>query len=412
MSTSTENRSEQPHQPTSDSPADAEKDSRDGLEHRLKASLSPNGASTQQRRTRPRRGTLLRWGIGAAVLIVLVLLPLLNIRIPGLLPGATYEPGALHLMALCMVFGSIALTYHMFLGVAGLLSFGHALYVGAGAYLLGILLAETGMGLLPAMLITLAGVIVLSLITGSVALRVSGIPFAMVTLAFAQAGSVLVRRNPGGVTGGEEGLRLNTDNIPAFLVGVDNTRNVYWMALAALLITFAVVTWIQRSRAGHLAEAVRENDRRVRVLGLQPYVAKLLIFVVGGTLAGCVGMVYLILQSGANPQAVNAEFTISILVMVVLGGVGSRWGAVVGGVIYTLLVQRMTVFAQSEAIQSMPEFVQLPLSEPLFIVGTLFVLVVLFMPGGLAGFVRRLAARGTWGRSSHEAPEDVLGQAK
>lgn len=374
--------------------------------------LSPEPAAAEADTTQARRRRLVKWGIVVAAVIFLALLPMLNIRVPGLLPGATYQPGALHLMALCMVMGAAALTYHMFIGVAGLLSFGHALYIGGGAYLLGILLAQTGMGLLPAMGITLAGVIVLSLVTGSIALRVSGIPFAMVTLAFAQAGSVMVRRNPGGVTGGEEGLSLNTQNIPAFLVGVDNTRNVYWMALAALLIVFAVVTWIQRSRAGHLAEAVRENEKRVRVLGLKPYLAKLMIFVVGGTLAGCVGMVYLLLQSGANPHAVDAEFTISLLVMVVLGGVGSRWGAVLGGVLYTLLVQRLTVLAQTETIQSMPEVVRLPLSEPLFLLGTLFVLVVLFMPGGLAGFFRRLSARAGLGRSTRTAPETVLEQAK
>lgn len=412
MSASTENRYDHSTPPNGANAGPNETRPPRTVEHRLKGSLTPQQSVTDSPGTPARSRKLLRFGIGVAAVILLAMLPLLNIRIPGVLPGATYQPGTLHLLALCMLFGAIALTYHMFLGVAGMLSFGHALYVGAGAYLLGILLAQTGMGLLPAMLVTLAGVIALSVITGSVALRVSGIPFAMVTLAFAQAGSVLVRRNPGGTTGGEEGLSLNTENIPAFLIGVDNTRNVYWMALAALLVTFAIVTWIQRSRAGHLAEAVRENDRRVRVLGLQPYVAKLLIFVVGGTLAGCVGMVYLVLQSGVNPHAVDAELTIAILVMVVLGGVGSRWGAVVGGVLYTLLVQRMTVFAQSEAISGLPEFVRLPLSEPLFLVGALFVLVVLFMPGGLAGFFRRLSGRTKLGRSARTAPEEVLEQAK
>lgn len=379
---------------------------------RLKASLTPPPTSGPSGPGRsPARRRLIGGVAAVAGVVALALLPLLNVQLPGILPTATYQPGALQLMALCLLMGAAALTYHLLIGVAGLLSFGHALYVGAGAYVLGILLERTGMGLIPAMLLTLLVVVILANVTGAVALRVSGIPFAMVTLAFAQAGSVLVRRNPDGATGGEEGLSLNTDQVPAFLVGVSNTRNLYWLSLAVLIIVFAIVSWIQNSRAGHLAEAVRENENRVRVLGLKPYLAKLLIFVVGGTLAGCVGMVHLLLQSGAVPRTVSADFTITLLVMVVLGGVGSRWGAVVGGVLYTLLDQRLTVLAQSEAIQSMPALLRVPLSEPLFLLGTLFVLVVLFMPGGLAGFVRRLSARSGSGRPGKD-PVTVLEQAE
>lgn len=379
------------------------------VRERLEASLTPpprGGGPTTGTTGGARR--LVKPLLAVVGLLVLALLPLLNIQLPGILPTATYQPGALQLMALCLLMGAAALTYHMLIGVAGLLSFGHALYVGAGAYLLGILLERTGMGLLPAMIITVVLVVLLAGITGSVALRVSGIPFAMVTLAFAQAGSVLVRRNPGGATGGEEGLSLNTEHIPEFLIGVDNTRNLYWMALIILVLVFAVVAWIQNSRAGRLAEAVRENEDRVRVLGLKPYVAKLLVFVVGGTLAACVGMVHLLLQSGAVPKTVSAEFTISLLVMVVLGGVGSRWGAVLGGVLYTLLDQRLTVLAQTESIQALPGILRVPLSEPLFLLGTLFVLVVLFMPGGLAGFVRRISARYGGRTTRGKDPVDVL----
>ncbi|QCU78459.1 branched-chain amino acid ABC transporter permease [Citricoccus sp. SGAir0253] len=378
---------------------------------RLRSSLTPPPRTRATATGRPgARRRLLGAGAAVAGVAVLALLPLLDLRLPGVLPTATYQPGALQLMALCLLMGAAALTYHLLIGVAGLLSFGHALYVGAGSYLLGILLERTGLGLVPAMLVTLVAVVVLANVTGAVALRVSGIPFAMVTLAFAQAGSVLVRRNPGGSTGGEEGLSLNTDQVPAVLVGVSNTRNLYWLALAVLIVVFAVVSWIQNSRAGHLAEAVRENEDRVRVLGLRPYLAKLLIFVVAGTLAGCVGMVHLLLQSGAVPRTVSADLTISLLVMVVLGGVGSRWGAVLGGVLYTLLDQRLTVLAQSESLQALPAVLRVPLSEPLFLLGSLFVLVVLFLPGGLAGSVRRLSAR-TGRRRPRRDPAEVLGQA-
>ncbi|KRE77641.1 ABC transporter permease [Arthrobacter sp. Soil763] len=357
---------------------------------------------------------LVAWASGAAGVLLLVLLPLLNISLPGVLPGPSYTPGSLQLLAMSMLMAAAALTYHLLLGVAGLLSFGHALYFGAGVYGLAIILQNFDIPLLPAMGLTLLVVIVLAHVVGSISLRVSGIPFAMVTLAFAQAGSVIVGRNPDGRTGGDEGMTLRTDNLPDFLVGVVNTRNLYWLALAVLVAVFVIVTWVQSSRAGHTAAAVRENELRVRVLGLQPYLVKLLIFVLSAILVSVIGMVFLLLQSGAVPRAISSDLTIMLLVMVVLGGVGSRWGAVVGGVFYTILDQRLTTLANSEAVKSLPDILRVPLSEPLFILGTLFILVVLFLPGGLAGTAERLAQRrrGTSaGSGGTETPQDILEDA-
>lgn len=354
------------------------------------------------------RATLTRLVAGVLVVVLMAVLPLLNLRLPGVLPGATYTPGTLQLLALAMLTAALALSYHLLLGVAGLLSFGHALYFGAGLYGLGIVLDQWGLALLPAMALTLLLVVVLATVFGAISLRVTGIPFAMVTLAFAQAGSVLARRDPGEVTGGEEGLVLATERVPDWLVGVDETRNLYWLALLALVLTYLLVTWVQSSRAGHVAEATRENELRVRVLGMQPYAVKLVIFLAASTIAGGVGMVYLLLQSGAVPQAVSAEFTISLLLMVVLGGVGSRWGAITGALVYVLLTQRLAVLASSEAIQGLPAVLRIPLSEPLFILGLLFVLVVLFLPGGIAGAAATV--RSPWSRrgaGATDQPEPI-----
>lgn len=337
-----------------------------------------------------------------ALVVLLALLPLLNLSLPGVLPGATYTPGTLHLLSLAMVMAGLALSYHLLLGVAGLLSFGHALYFGAGAYLLGILMRELELGLLPAALLVMVVGVLMATLLGAVSLQVTGIPFAMVTLAFAQAGSVLVRRDQLRVTGGEEGLRLPTEFVPDFFVGVLNTRNVYWLALAALVLAFVLVTWVQSSRAGHVAQAIRENELRVRVLGMRPFLVKLAIFVSASFIAVLMGMVHLMLNSGAVPHIVSAELTISLVLMVVIGGVGSKWGAIVGAVLYVLLSQRLTVLAQSAWIDDLPAVLHIPLSEPMFILGTLFVLVVLFLPGGLAGTVGRL--RGGRGRQDADGP--------
>lgn len=347
------------------------------------------------------------WIVGAALVALFAILPLLNISIPGILPGATYTPGTLQLLALCLLYAALALSYHLIFGTAGLLSFGHALYFAVGAYGLGILLRNTDLGLLPAVGLTFAGAIIVAFLVGAVSLRVTGISFAMVTLAFAQAGSVLIRRNPQ-VTGGEEGLSLDTTTVPEFLVGVLNTRNLYWLSLALLVIVFLVVAWFERSRAGHVVTAIRENELRVRVIGIRPFAVKHLTFVIASALAALVGMLYLLLQSGATPRATSADFTLTILVIVVLGGVGSRWGAVVGGIVYTLLDQRLTALAGSAFIDGLPAVLRIPLSEPLFILGTLFILVVLFLPGGLAGLARRVTAPR---QASRNAERDTLEEA-
>lgn len=338
----------------------------------------------------------------AAVLLVVLLavLPLLNLTIPGVLPGPTYTPGTLQLLALGLLFAALALSYHVLFGATGLLSFGHALYFAVGAYGLGIVLENTELPLVPAIGVVLVAAIVIAAALGAISLRVTGISFAMVTLAFAQAGSVLIRRSPA-VTGGDEGLPLAVEHIPDVFVGVLNTRNLYWVALGVAVLVFLLVGWFERSRAGHVAHAVRENETRVRVLGMRPFTVKLIAFVVGSVLAALVGTAYLLLQSGVNPRAASSDFTLTILVIVVLGGVGSRWGAVIGGIVYTLLDQRLTALASSDAIDALPDVLRVPLSEPLFLLGTLFILVVLFLPGGIVGLTRR-------GRRAERAARDEL----
>lgn len=347
---------------------------------------------------------LVKWALGGVLVAFLALLPMLAIDIPGVFPGPTYTPGTLQLLAFSMLIAALALSYHLIFGVAGLLSFGHALYFAIGAYGLGIALRHFGLELLPAIIVTFVAGLFVAAAVGALSLRVTGISFAMVTLAFAQAGSVLIRKNPGKLTGGDEGLALDTTHIPDLFVGVMQTKNLYWLCLAVLVIVFLVSSWFERSNAGHVVAATRENELRVRVIGIRPYFVKLLTFVIGGVLATLVGMAYLLLQSSATQKLASADFTLTLLVIVVLGGVGYRWGAVIGGIIYTFLDQRLTAFASSDAVSGLPDILRIPLSQPLFILGTLFILVVLFLPGGIAGVTARRAKS----RQKADAPRSVL----
>jgi branched-chain amino acid transport system permease protein len=329
----------------------------------------------------------------AAGAILLVLLPELQLDLPGVLPGPTYTPGTLQLLAVCLLIGALAVTYNLMFAVTGMLSFGHALFFALGCYVFALLLQHARMALLPAAVLTLATGVAVAVLIGLVALRVSGIAFAMVTLAFAQAGSVLVLRNVGGLTGGEEGLGLSDATLPDGLLGVANTDNLYWLSLAVAGLVLAVVGWTVATRAGRLMVAVRENELRVRVLGIRPYAVRLIAFVVSGTLATLCGMAYLLVLGGASPQVTTSAFTLTLLVMVVLGGLGSRWGAMLGGVIYTLLNQRLGVLAASDSIADLPAPLRVPLSQPALLLGVLFVVVVLFLPGGLTGTIARALGR-------------------
>jgi branched-chain amino acid transport system permease protein len=247
---------------------------------------------------------------------------------------------------------------------------------------------------LPAALaLTAVVALVVPAVLGAVCLRVRDIPFAMVTLAFAQAGSILVLQNPFDLTGGEEGLALGGDVLPAALVGVANTRNLYWLALAFLIVVYALAHVAVNSPPGRVWQAIRENERRVSVIGLDPSRFKLAAFVLSAFLASAAGVVYVLLQGGANPGVTSANFTLALLVMVVLGGVGTLWGAVLGGIAYEYLDFRLVGLSNAGVVQNLPAFFRIPLSEPLFLLGALFIILVMFFPGGLGGALQRLAPR-------------------
>ena len=327
------------------------------------------------------------------VLAVLAYLPYLPVELPGVLPGRVNGPGSMQLLATCLVIGGIALSYDVLFGRTGLLSFGHALFVAAGSYLLTISLSTWALPLPLAVLVALALSTGLALVVGAIALRVGGIAFAMVTLAFAQAASIIVMRNPGGVTGGEEGRPLDRDAVPDLFVGVANAPYRYWLALSFVVVAWVVVTALVRSRAGHAMAAVRENEQRAAVLGFGTYRVKLLAIVVGSSLGALGGVVHALVLGGSNPHLTTSEFTLSLLVMVVLGGAGSRWGALVGGVLYTYADARLVEVSNAAFLQDLPVVVRQVLSQPLFILGVFFVVVVYFAPSGLTGLGGRLIRR-------------------
>ncbi|GIF65703.1 branched-chain amino acid ABC transporter permease [Asanoa ishikariensis] len=316
------------------------------------------------------------------VLVVAVLLPYSTLPLPGLFDGALNKPGNLQILAVCLVFGGLAASYDLLFGRTGLLSFGHALYFAAGVYGTDVLVTHAGFPLWQAAVFAVVGSTILAALLGAIALRTAGIAFAMVTLAFAQVGAILVARDFGGLTGGEEGLPLASDGLPDFLLGVANTVNLYWLALAYLAVVVLVVSRVAASPTGRVLAGLRDDERRVGVLGLDPYRYKLVAFTLAGGLAALGGVVYLLVVGGASPHVTSSELTLSLLVMVVLGGPGTRWGPVLGGILYMYLDHRLT---------SLSADLPGPLGQPLFVLGAIFILAVYFFPGGLASLRTRIA---------------------
>ena len=215
----------------------------------------------------------------------------------------------------------------------------------------------------------------------------------MVTLAFGEAGHVILERNFFDLTGGENGIALNADLIPQFWISVVNTKYIYWTALAAMALTYAVIWWVTESSAGRVFAALRDNELRVQVLGLNTQRFKLLAFVISAALAALLGDVMLLAAGSAAPRFADAGVTISLLLMVVLGGAVTRWGAVIGGIIYSVATTRMQDLTQQDSFKTIPKWIGGPISEPAFVLGLLFIFVVMFAPGGLSGAYYKLRLR-------------------
>jgi len=329
------------------------------------------------------------WLWPLAVFGLLALVPTIGADIPRLFDQPIDSPGTLALLASCLVFGALALTYDIQFGYTGLLSFGHTLYIAIGCYLSNIAITQWHWQFWQGVLFTMGVAFVLANILGFVSLRATGIAFAMVTLAFAQAGAVLALKDPHHWTHGEEGLGADYTKLPQAFVGILNTKNLYWLTLAFLAVVFFAVRWLTDSSPGRVWGAVRENEQRVEVLGMRPRAYKLQAFVVSSVLAAAGGIVYMLLFNGSTLGVTEPNFTLTLLLMVVIGGAGSRWGAVLGGILYTYLDDRLVAIGSSSAVEGLPKALRTPLEQPLFLLGVVFILIVIFLPGGLVGIVQR-----------------------
>ncbi|HEY5835359.1 branched-chain amino acid ABC transporter permease [Streptomyces sp.] len=284
------------------------------------------------------------------------------------LPWFLYPPVATDILC----WGLFAVAFDLLLGHAGLLSFGHAAFWGSSAYVTGLIAIHSG---LPFYLAVLGGAVaaaVLALPIGYLAVRRSGIYFAMITLAFAQM-VYFIANQWRDATGGENGLQ----GIPRDLPGIDlsDSFTFYYAALPVVLAGLAAAWRIAHSPFGHVIAAVRDNPDRVRALGYPADRYKLVVFTVSAFLAGLAGGLYAVNHGFASLQEVYWTTSGKVVVMTVLGGIGTLWGSLVGAA----AIVRLEDWLSTSGFQ-----------ETNLVSGGVFIVVVLLFRRGLWGSVVHL----------------------
>lgn len=313
-------------------------------------------------------------GIGSAVLVALLLLP------PVV--GSTQ----LSLPTEIFIFAVFALSYDVIFGFTGLISFGHALFIGFGGYAIAVAMTGHGVSFWPALVIALITGVVVSTLTGVVALRTRGVYFAMVTLAFAQAAFTLAQSNIGNQTNGENGMSIS--GAPNWLVGPTSQTHFYYVALAVLVCSFLLLRLFVLSPVGRVWQAIRENEQRALMLGYRPFVFKLLAYVISGTLATLVGALYALFVGAVSTNLFTADVTIQLLLMVIIGGAGSLWGAILGAAIVRALDRYLNDLAGAGWVSNLPNWLHNTIGQPLLIFGVIYLLLIYFFPQGIAGLIQ------------------------
>ncbi len=322
------------------------------------------------------------WLIGGAVLLALVLIPLVASPVLGL-PKQIF----IVLPTEVFIFAVFALTYDLIFGYTGLISFGHALFVGAGAYALTIAMSQHGAPLWLGLLVAVGVGILLSTVTGALALRTRGVYFAMVTLALAQAALTLANSDVGGLTGGANGQSVQ--GAPTWLVAPGNESHLYYVALVFLVLSFLVLRLFVSSPVGRVWQAIRDNEQRALMIGYRPYVYKLLSYAIAGTLCSLAGAMYAIYVGFVSTDLFSASLTIQLLLMVIIGGAGSLWGAILGAAILRYVNYYLSQLATSSLLSHFPSWLQQTVGQPLLVLGVIYLLLIYFFPQGIAGMAQR-----------------------
>jgi len=298
----------------------------------------------------PNRGVL-----GFALLLaILVVLPLFGL-----------SPNAVRLLFVTFVWVTVSIAWNILGGFGGQVSFGFAVFYGLGAYAAA-LAVNRGLPTLVALLLSAGVAVLASLLIGLPTFRLRGPYFAIATIGVSESVRVLMTNVS--LTGGASGYRI-------LETGPFRQLDHFYISLALAVVALAASVEVRRSRFGLALIAIREDEDAASDLGVNPFRTKLLAHALAAALTGAAGGVYAQYAAFIHPQGVFAfSIGVAILLMPIIGGVGTIWGPVVGGVVYGLI--------HDELVASFPQL-------HLLIYGSLLILIVLFEPAGLYGLLDR-----------------------
>jgi branched-chain amino acid transport system permease protein len=300
-----------------------------------------------------------------------------------------------------MIFAVLVASFDILLGYTGILSFGHVMFFGIGAYSVALLLGKFAeptygflfLGFVIAILVTIA----LALLISFLSLRVQAIFFAMVTLAIAEFAIILATKLSS-FTGGEDGLIMSTPGIfkvsfnMGTFMGVDITGRIitYYFTLAICLILFLLMVRFIQSPLGRVMQAIRDNEARAEAIGYKTFVFKATSICFGCLVSTILGGLYVMWVGYANPESVlGVPIMLDVLLMVIIGGMGTLYGALAGAA-FLRLAYTFLPDLQSLAQDLMPNMhiVHSIMERWLLIFGILFILVVFFFPKGIIGTIQ------------------------
>jgi branched-chain amino acid transport system permease protein len=302
------------------------------------------------------------------------LLPFALLLLVPLFAGRFYQ----YLTTQIMVAALMAISFNLLLGTTGLLSFGQAAFFGVGAYTVALLCTKSGFGPVPALLLSpfFAGAV--AAVIGFFCVRLSGVHFAMLTLAFGQLVFTIVFKWYG-FTGGDNGIQ-GIPVRPIVLPGIGpidigSTKAMFWFVLVVFALSVEVVRRIRSSPYGSTLRAIRENPQRAEYLGINVKLYQWSAFVVVGALTGLAGGLYALMEKSITPDIIQWTKSAEPVLMTIIGGIYTFAGPAVGAFVYIVLNSYLVAWTEKWAL----------------VLGLVLLVLVLGLPGGVVGFVNEKA---------------------
>jgi len=321
-------------------------------------------------------------------LLVMMVLPFIIGLFEGSTPAlvwnneGTYSKFIQGLLIEIFILALFAMSYDLLFGISGLLSFGHAMFFASAAYATGMLLKFTSFPfwviLVLIFVISIAQAILFSLVLP----RVKGITFALVTLGLASVFHIIITSTDlSKFTGSDVGLQGYP--VPPFMSASSEKLRFYFIALVILVVMYILYKKFVKSPTGRVCIAIRENEERAKMLGFNTANFKILAMIISSFTAAVAGTLHALYQPAIIPSIADLGFTVTGLLIVLIGGVGTLGGAIIGAFVYKLLDFGLRRFIGEGAS---------------FIIGAVYVIFVLFIPYGIVGtwMLRRLGWKQAW----------------